>query len=41
MPRRVGHGERAELLEHFGELRHRLATSAPALATAAQPAPET
>jgi sec-independent protein translocase protein TatC len=28
MPRRVGHGERAELVEHLGELRHRLAISA-------------
>jgi sec-independent protein translocase protein TatC len=34
LPRRVGHGERAELVEHLGELRHRLAISAAAVALA-------
>jgi sec-independent protein translocase protein TatC len=33
-PRRVRHDERAELVEHLGELRHRLALSAGALAVA-------
>jgi sec-independent protein translocase protein TatC len=34
LPRRVAHGERAELVEHLGELRHRLAISAAAVAVA-------
>ena len=34
LPRRVGHGERAELVEHLGELRHRLAISAVTLCVA-------
>jgi sec-independent protein translocase protein TatC len=34
LPRRVGHGERAELAEHLGELRQRLIISAAALVLA-------
>jgi sec-independent protein translocase protein TatC len=34
LPRRVGHGELAELVEHLGELRHRLAISAGTLGLA-------
>jgi sec-independent protein translocase protein TatC len=34
LPRRVGHGERAELVEHLDELRRRLAISALTLAVA-------
>jgi sec-independent protein translocase protein TatC len=34
LPRRVGHRERAELVEHLGELRHRLAISAVTLGLA-------
>jgi sec-independent protein translocase protein TatC len=34
LPRRVGHGERAELVEHLGELRQRLVISGATLAVA-------